>query len=134
MITHELALETDLFNALTPAPGSINPRCFGEDFALWVRDRLSGAGLESASIVQEDFGWVVLQPFRGFVFTIALGVEDNAIGTASAAWHLTVAYEKPLNRVKTWFSSPPLTELRDLTQVLTSVLLREPRIRNLRAE
>jgi len=37
----ELTVEADLFEHREVKPHFINPRCFGEDFASWLRDRLA---------------------------------------------------------------------------------------------
>jgi len=45
MIERSFTLETDLFEATTPGKHFINPRCFGEDFAAWLRERLQERGV-----------------------------------------------------------------------------------------
>lgn len=134
MLRKTLILETDLFNASTASPDFINPRCFGEDFARWLSQRLIATGLEAPDILQEDFGWVVLQPFRGLVFTIAIGVADDSIGAVPASWYLSVGFEKSLNGLHTWFRPAPAAELYALLHLVSGLLQRDPRIQNIQSE
>ena len=42
MIERSFTLRTDLSEGTAPGPHFINDRCFGEDFAVWQRERLQG--------------------------------------------------------------------------------------------
>jgi hypothetical protein len=53
-------VETDRFEHRVVQPHFINPCCFGEDFANWLREQLlglSGRGFEIDEPLQEDYGW-----------------------------------------------------------------------------
>jgi hypothetical protein len=134
MIEHTFTLETDLFEATTPGPHFINPRCFGEDFAAWLRARLHARGLDASEPIQEDWGWVVIAPFRGSRFTLSIGVMDESIGRTPAEWRVGVSYEKPLNGFRAWFRSTPTNELSELAQLLDEILREEERFQNVAAE
>ena len=121
-------MRTDLFEATTPGPHFINDRCFGEDFAIWLSGRLQLHGLTPSEPIQEDFGWVLLIPFRGRTFTVCVGITDDSIAQVPSEWHLDVAFEKPLNGVRSWFRAAPLAELTQLAGLLESSLQNEPRI------
>jgi hypothetical protein len=125
---HELALlvTTDRFEASTPGKNFINPRCFGEDFALWLRTRLVDQGLAVAEPIQEDWGWVLLVNFAGHRFTISIGVMDESIGNVPADWRIGVAYEKPLNSIRALFKPAPVKELESLFRNLEEILVAEP--------
>jgi hypothetical protein len=52
-----LTVETARFDYLEPKPHFINPNCFGEDFAGWLRGQVSGfaaEGFEISEPIQED--------------------------------------------------------------------------------
>lgn len=61
----DITIETDIFDHWEVKPHFINPCCFGEDFAAWLRGRLaplSGEGFHFAEAVQDtvgDFGHLV---------------------------------------------------------------------------
>jgi hypothetical protein len=121
-------LRTDLFEATTPGSHFINDRCFGEDFAIWLSERLQLHGLRPSAPIQEDFGWVLLIPFQGRTFTLSIGIMDDSIGQVPSEWRVDVAFEKPLNGVRSWFRAAPSAELAHLAEILESSLQNEPRI------
>ena len=134
MIERAFTLETDLFEATVPGPHFINPRCFGEDFAGWLKTRLEARGVPVSEPIQEDWGWVMIAPFRASRFTLSTGVMDESIGRTPAEWRVGVSYEKPLNGFRAWFRSPPTDELSQLAQLLDDILRGEERIQNVTAE
>lgn len=129
MVEHALWVTTDRFEASTPGTTFINPRCFGEDFALWLQPRLAERGLAVAEPIQEDWGWVILVTLAGQTFTISMGVMDESIGQRPAHWRIGVTYEKPLNRIRTWFKPTPVQPLLAVFQKLQAVLASEPQFR-----
>ena len=55
-----ITVETDLFEHREVKPHFINPCCFGEDFAAWLKEQLSplvDSGFNFSKINQEDYGW-----------------------------------------------------------------------------
>ena len=126
---HLLWVTTDRFEASIPGANFINPRCFGEDFALWLQPRLAEQGLEVSEPIQEDWGWVILVSLAGHTFTISIGVLDESIGQLPADWRIGVDYEKPLNRIRTWFKPAPVESLLVIFQKLQGVLVSEPQFR-----
>ena len=134
MIQQTITLTTGLFEVTTPEPEFINPRCFGQDFATWLADRLSEAGFDRPDPIAEDFGWALVVPFAGHHFTLAIGVMDDSIGAVPAEWSVTVAFEKPLNGIRSWFRKPPSDQLLELARLVESVLTANPAIHDVRRE
>jgi hypothetical protein len=132
MIERAFTLETDLFEATTPAH-FINPRCFGGDFASWLRERLQARGIAVSEPIQEDWGWAMIAPFGGNRFTLSIGVMDESIGRTPAEWRVGVSYERPLNGLRAWFRSAPTHELSQVAQLLDEILRAEERIQNVAA-
>jgi hypothetical protein len=128
MIERSFTLQTDLFEATTPGAHFINERCFGEDFAAWLSERLEHRALKPSPPIQEDWGWAVLLPFQGHKFTLSIGSMDESIGKSPSEWRIGVAFEKPLNSVLSWFRAAPSAELIQLTGVVEDILRSEPRI------
>ena len=122
MIAQTLWVTTDRFEATTPAENFINPRCFGEDFATWLRTRLTERGHDVSEPIQEDFGWVMLATMADRKFTISIGIMDESIGRVPANWCVAVAYEKPLNSFLTWFKPAPVESLNALFKEVRSAL------------
>ncbi|MGN6391204.1 MAG: hypothetical protein ACTHM9_03010 [Gemmatimonadales bacterium] len=68
-------VETDLFEHRETKPHFINPCCFGEDFARWLRLQLTdlgSAGFELSEPIQEDYGWGFWTTYGTDPFWIAL--------------------------------------------------------------
>ena len=127
-------MRTDLFEATTPGPHFMNERCFGEDFAIWLGERLQRQGLQASAPVQEDWGWVLLIPFQGHTFTLSIGIMDESIGQVPSEWRVGLSFEKPLNGIRSWFKATPSDELKYLAGVLESSLRSEPRMREIAPE
>lgn len=128
MVEHVLTLQTDLFEVSTPCPNFINARCFGEDFALWLSQRLMDRGFTPEAPIQEDWGWVVIVRHQGYRFTLSIGITEESIGQIPAEWLVSVSYEKPLNGFRAWIRSAPAFELSELAGTLEATLRSEPRI------
>ena len=126
MIERAVWVTTDLFEVSTPGPDFINPRCFGEDFAKWLASRLAQRGVDVSDPIQEDFGWVILLKSSQSTFTRSLGILDESIGQVPAVWRIGVAYEKPLNPIKSWFKRAPVETLDSLFQEVQSIVRGEP--------
>ena len=126
MVDSVLWVTTDRFEASTPEANFINPRCFGEDFASWLRSRLSERTIAVSEPIQEDWGWVLLASIAQSKFTISIGVMDASIGQVPAVWQIGVEYEKGLNGIGAWFRPPPLKSLEELFNEVRSVLDHEP--------
>ena len=127
MIEHAFTLQTDLFEATTPGPNFINPRCFGEDFARWLRERFQARKITLSEPIQEDWGWAMIIPFHGSRFTLAIGIMDDSIGRTLAEWRVGLSYEKSLNGFRAWFRGIPVRDLSELARILEDVLREESR-------
>jgi hypothetical protein len=128
MVERAFTLRTDLFEATTPGPHFINPRCFGEDFASWLHTRLKAQNLPSSAPIAEDWGWALVVLYRDRKYTLAIGIMDDSIGRRLAEWRIGVAFERPLNSVRSWFAAAPKADLDALAEVVKAVLESEPRI------
>ena len=107
----QITIVTDLFERKNVKPHFINPRCFGEDFAAWLRseiDSLSAVGFELSDIIQEDWGWGFWARHGGTPFWIGLGIEDESLAAPDepARWLLFIEYDPGLNIVKRLFHKP----------------------------
>ncbi|GMU66800.1 MAG: hypothetical protein AMXMBFR36_30740 [Acidobacteriota bacterium] len=127
MIERANFVTTDLFEATTPGEHFINPRCFGEDFATWLRERLVSGAIETSEPIQEDFGWVLLLGRPPRRFTLALGIMDESIGKVPATWRIDVSFERGLNGLRSWIGRPPVAELDAVFERVRAVLSAEPR-------
>lgn len=57
MNARHILFRSSRFNLSKVGAHFINPCCFGEDLAVWLRPKLAGKNIETASPYQEDWGW-----------------------------------------------------------------------------
>ena len=97
-----ITIETDFFEHREVKPHFINPCCFGEDFAGWLRGRLSPLveeGFQFADAKQEDYGWGFWALRGGDRFWIALSYVGDGPQDEPAQWVISVDYSAGLNFV-----------------------------------
>ena len=103
----DIRIETDLFEHREVKPHFINPCCFGEDFAVWLRGRLSplaAEGFHFADPIQEDYGWGFWASHLGDRFWIALSYAGDGPQEDPAQWVISVDYSAGLNLIRRLFN------------------------------
>lgn len=122
-----ITVETDLFEHREVKSHFINPCCFGEDFAAWLRNEASpliSSGFTFSEIIQEDYGWGFWASHGKDPFWIALSYVGEGPQEDPAQWVISVSYDAGLNLIKRLFHRPSreaFAQLRDrLWQVLRS--------------
>lgn len=122
-----ITVETDRFEHREVKPHLINPCCFGEDFAAWLKQELAQfpeLGVELSEPIQEDCGWGLWALRGGDRFWIALSYVGDGPQKAPAQWVISVTNDPGLNLAKRLFHKPDqqaLGQLRDrVRQILES--------------
>jgi hypothetical protein len=120
-----ITVQTELFNYREAKPHFINPCCFGEDFALWLKKKVSPlehSGFKLSEIIQEDYGWGFWawegkNPFWVAVSCIGSGPEEY-----DGEWGVSIGYDPGLNVFKRLFHKPDRKSFDRLrTQVLQAL-------------
>jgi hypothetical protein len=96
-------VETELFEHREVKPNFINPCCFGEDFATWLRDGLRGIpnlGVELSDPIQEDYGWGLWASDGKDRLWIALSFVGDGPQDPPAQWAISVVNDPGLNVFK----------------------------------
>ena len=104
-----ITVETDLFEHKQVKPHFINPCCFGEDFATWLRKEVSpltSAGFTFSEITQEDYGWGFWASHGKDPFWIAFSYLGEGPQEDPAQWVISVSYDAGLNLIKRLFHRP----------------------------
>jgi hypothetical protein len=105
----ELTIETERFEHREVKPHFINPCCFGEDFAAWLRERLAPLrerGFEVSDPIQEDYGWGLWVSRGKDPFWIALSFVGEGPTEEPGQWIVSVNYDPGLNVLKRLFHKP----------------------------
>lgn len=101
-----ITVETDLFEHREVKPYFINPCCFGEDFAAWLKEQLADltiSGYQFSEIIQEDYGWGFFATHNKDRFWIALSFVGNGPQEEPAQWTILVNRNDRFNLIKRLF-------------------------------
>jgi hypothetical protein len=101
-----ITIETDLFEHREVKPHFINPCCFGEDFAAWLRGSLlplTAEGFHFENPIQEDYGWGFWASHERDRFWIALSYVGDGPQEDPAQWVISVGYDAGLNLIRRLF-------------------------------
>jgi hypothetical protein len=122
-----IMVETDLFEHREVKPHFINPCCFGEDFAAWLKrelSRSSNVSVEFSEPVQEDYGWGFWATRGKDRFWVALSYVGDGPQEPPAQWVVSVTNDPGLNLAKRLFyksDRQAIGQLRDrIRQILES--------------
>ncbi|MCL7422301.1 MAG: hypothetical protein M8364_15525 [Methylobacter sp.] len=119
MLSETKYLRTDKFEHREVKEHSINPCCFGEDFAEWLSERINNISRKGFSIgepIQEDYGWGFWVEKDKDPFWIAISYAEEGPVEESPYWIVAVAYDPGLNIFRRLFGKPNMgnySELRD---------------------
>ena len=97
-----IAVRTDLFEHRELKPHFINPCCFGEDFALWLQQRLTRAGGTNFVLsdpIQEDYGWGFWASRGRSRFWVALSYVGDGPQEEPAEWVISVSKPDLISRL-----------------------------------
>jgi hypothetical protein len=96
-MNESITVETDVFEHREVKPHFINPCCFGEDFAAWLKQELSRSsepGVKISDLLQEDYGWGLWVSLAKDRFWIALSYIGDGhrkrLGSGSSLLRLTL--------------------------------------------
>jgi hypothetical protein len=111
--------EADMFEHREVKPHFINPCCFGEDFAAWLRHQLSplgDSGFIFSDPIQEDYGWGFWASHEKDRFWVAISYVGDGPQEAPAQWVISVNYDPGLNLVKRLFHKVDQHALKQLRE------------------
>jgi hypothetical protein len=104
-----ITVETDLFEHREVKPHFINPCCFGEDFAAWLKDQISplaNSGFNLSKLIQEDYGWGFWARHGKDSYWVALSYVGDGPQESPAEWVISVSYDPGFNPIKRLFHKP----------------------------
>jgi hypothetical protein len=130
-----IIVETDLFEHREVKPHFINPCCFGEDFAAWLKQEISRSlelGVELSDPIQEDYGWGLWASHGKDRFWIAISYVGNGPQEAPAQWVISVTYDAGLNLAKRLFHKPNRHALEQLQARVRQILASNSAIKTVR--
>jgi hypothetical protein len=73
-----ILFRTNRFNLSVTKPHFINPDCFGEDLADWLKNKLVERGIDVGRLGQEDWGWYLEVKNAGHSYLLGMnGIPDE---------------------------------------------------------
>ena len=112
-----ITVETDAFEHRQVKPHFINPCCFGEDFAAWLKGELAplaAAGFSFSEPIQEDYGWGFWATHGKNRFWIALSYVGDGPQEEPAQWIISIHESRGvIKRLFGRFDHHALTMLRE---------------------
>lgn len=132
IMNESITVETDLFEHREVKPHFINPCCFGEDFAAWLKQEFSrfpDLGIELSEPLQEDYGWGLWATCGKDRFWIALSYVGDGPQEAPAQWVVSVTCGPGLNLAKRLFHKPNRHTREQLQERVRQILASNSAIR-----
>jgi len=115
-------VESDRFEHRIVRSHFINPCCFGEDLANWLREqlrRLSGRGFEIDEPLQEDYGWGFWLRKGKSKFWLGLSYVGEGPTEAPAQWVLSVTHSGIMPSL---FGRVDLDSLRTIEETINAAI------------
>jgi len=126
---YDLVFHTRRFNLTQPRAHYINPTCFGDDAAAWLRERLNERGIAASEPAQEDWGWYIEAAHDGSPYFIGVGgnTDDETAGSDAGEWRFIV--EKRRSWREKLAGKNAMTPDDALLNLLRGMVEREPDMR-----
>lgn len=112
-----ITVETEMFEHRKVNSHFINPCCFGEDFAAWLKEHVAGLedhGFRFSEIIQEDYGWGFWVWHGKDPFWVALSYVGDGPQETPAQWVILASYDPRLNLLKRLFHKPDAGAMQQL--------------------
>jgi hypothetical protein len=92
MNARDILFKTSRFNLSRVDEHFINPCCFGEDLAAWLRIELVNNCVESGLPGQEDWGWYLQVKHDGNAYFLGMNgnAEENSANVNDGEWRIIV--------------------------------------------
>jgi len=130
----DLLFETNRFNLSEVKEHFINPCCFGEDLAAWLRGKLLEAGSEVTAPDQEDWGWYIEANYNGSWYFVGMGGNADEGGQSSNQGEWRIMVEKRLSLWGKLTGRNELSEAGDMMAAIRDILEAETDFTNVRYE
>lgn len=120
-----ITIETDLFEHRDVKPHFINPCCFGEDFAAWLKRELAtlaGERFVFSEPIQEDYGWGFWVRRGKDALWVAISYVGDGPQESPAQWVVSVSYDAGLNLFRRLFHKADSRAFGDLRSQVRQIL------------
>jgi hypothetical protein len=130
----DILFETSRFNLSRVEEHFINPCCFGEDLAFWLRTKFAEKDIGSAQPYQEDWGWELPVPHGGDAYYLCMSGnrDESATNKDDGEWRIIVQKRRSFWQRRT--GKAKITADDPLLRLTEGILSGELTIQNVRRE
>src|SRR5262245_14802757 len=96
----QILFKTSRFNLSTVGERFINPCCFGEDLAEWLRTKLIDRELAVSQPYQEDWGWElpVTQGADSYYLCMSGNSDESSANRDEGEWRIIVEKKRSMGQ------------------------------------
>jgi hypothetical protein len=129
-----ILFKTNRFNLSEVGERFINPCCFGEDLAVWLRARLSVRDVFVREPYQEDWGWELRATHAGDSYYLGLSgnSDESSANKDEGEWGIIVEKKRSIGQRLRGLGKIAATD--KMVKTLEDILSVEPAIREVRRE
>jgi len=123
-----ILFRTSRFNLSKVGEHFINPCCFGEDFALWLRERLIERRIEVRQPYQEDWGWElpVMQGSDSYHLCMSGNSDESSANMDEGEWRIIV--EKARSIGQRLRGTGKIAATDEMVRTIEEILRAEPTV------
>ena len=129
-----MLFDSDRFNPSEAKEHFINPDCFGEDFAAWLRSKLFERSIPTIEPGQEDWGWYIEARLGDTAYFIGVGGNSNESATHPNAGEWRIMIEKHRSMWEKLTGKNQASRSDPIFAIIRDILEREPDFKNVRHE
>jgi hypothetical protein len=124
MNARHVLFRTKRFNLSTTKEHFINPDCFGEDLAVWLKQKFIARGMDVSQLGQEDWGWYLKVKCNKESYFLAMNgipIETDKNQTDFGEWRIIVKKNRSIGQ---WLANKGKISADDRMVVLIEETLR----------
>ena len=129
-----ILFKTSRFNLSKVGEHFINPCCFGEDLAAWLRFKLIERDIEVRQPYQEDWGWELPVMHEGHSYYLCMSgnADESSSNKDEGEWGIIVEKKRSIGqRLR---GGGKITENDKMVSTIERILCAEPTIRQVHRE
>jgi hypothetical protein len=129
-----ILFKTNRFNLSKVGEHFINPCCFGEDLAAWLRGKLSERRVEVGQAYQEDWGWELPAACGNDSYYLCMSGNSDELSTDPDEGEWRIIIEKKRTIRQRLSGAGKITANDEMVKTIQQILSGEPTVREVRRE
>jgi hypothetical protein len=129
-----ILFRTDRFNLSKVGQHFINPCCFGEDLAAWLRLKLIDRSIEVREPYQEDWGWELPAVHGSDSYYLCMSGNSDEAGNNKDEGEWRIIIEKRRSIGQRLRATGKIKTGDEMVRTLQEILFAEPSIREVHRE